>query len=263
MGPTLENSGEVVGERFAYFLDASDLTRDTFVEAVDGAIGARSLYAVLSGQRRPSRSLAVLIERIWGFRADFLLDGSGPMWASIPAGVAESDGLSPAEREVVTFMRESVENAKSIRIELDKARLWRRVFDRTLTSLMTLEGRRDHADDMASIALVLDDSQRSARAFERYIVALHRRRAMRLTELFVNHYAAESRLPVSSIGAATLHDTRRLVGTSVEQLDDEIHTMRKRLEAIATTPSTNDLRHLNPDVGAIALSGIVASTLST
>jgi len=253
--------GENVGERFAYFLDASGLTRESFVVAVKGAIGERSLYAVLGGQRRPSRALAVLIESIWGFRADFLLEGSGPMWATPATSPDNADGLSRTEREVVDFMRESVENAKSIRIELDKARLWQRVFDRTLASLGTLEHRRDRRHELASIALVLDDSQRSARAFERYIVALHRRRSMRLTEMFVNHYAAEVRLPVTATGAAALRTTRQRVAHAVIQLDTEITAMRLALVAIADMPSTNDLRDPDPDVAATALSGIVVSTI--
>src|SRR5262249_26771208 len=70
-----------VAVRFRYFLEQASLTREEFVAATDGAITARSLYAVLSGARRPSRALAVLIERTWGFRADFLLHGTGEMWS--------------------------------------------------------------------------------------------------------------------------------------------------------------------------------------
>src|SRR5688572_12402740 len=61
---------EGTAERFRYFLHTRGLSREAFVAGVDGAVAEKTLYALLDGSRRPSRALAVLIERTWGFRAD-------------------------------------------------------------------------------------------------------------------------------------------------------------------------------------------------
>jgi hypothetical protein len=112
-----------VADRFRTLLEGTGLTREGFVAALDGAVSARSLYAVLCGARRPSRSLALLIERTWGFRASYLLDGESPAWTraeSIGPGVVAVE-LSQAESAVIKFMRTSVENSRTLLAELDHA----------------------------------------------------------------------------------------------------------------------------------------------
>lgn len=257
-------AGETVAERFAYFLEVTRLDRESFVAAVDDAIGARSLYSVLSGQRRPSRALAVLIERTWGFRADFLLDGTGPMWATTTRADTSPDGLSASEREVVDFMRGSIENAKTIRIELEKARLWRHIFERTLVLLDGLERRRDDSGDddaTALIGLVLDDSHRSARIFERYLVALHRRRTMRLTVLFLDRYLDPTGLKVGRTARRAVTDARREVSAAVRDTDTEIAVLRERLDAIATMAGPEDLVGTDRDAAVISLVALVSAAL--
>jgi hypothetical protein len=125
-----------VAERFRYFLDATELTRDAFAGAVAQAVNPRTLYALLSGRRRPSRALAVLIERQWGYRADYLLDGRGAMWRE-PA--RKNRELSEDEAAVLAFMAESVDNARALRRDLDDAALWARLWARTNTMLDALE----------------------------------------------------------------------------------------------------------------------------
>ena len=72
---------QAVARRFAELLEHLEMDRAQFVAALDDAVSERSLYSILNGHRRPSRSLAVLIERSWGFRAEYLLHGQGPTWA--------------------------------------------------------------------------------------------------------------------------------------------------------------------------------------
>ncbi len=262
-------AGETVAERFAYFLEVTRLDRESFVAAVDDAIGARSLYSVLSGQRRPSRALAVLIERTWGFRADFLLDGTGPMWATTTRADTSPDGLSASEREVIDFMRGSIENAKTIRIELEKARLWRHIFERTLVLLDGLERRRDDRGDddrgdddaTALIGLVLDDSHRSARIFERYVMAMHRRRTMRLTVLFLDRYLDPAGLKVGRTARRAVTDARREVSAAVRDTDTEIAVLRERLDAIATMAGPEDLVGTDRDAAVISLVALVSASL--
>src|SRR5213076_2843427 len=124
--------------RFRYFLRARGLSREDFVAAVDGAITAKSLFSVMSGARRPSRALAVLMERTWGFRAEFLLEGRGPMWRAAPARSGGS-GLAPQEEAVVAFMRRSVENARTMERELARAESWERLFARAMALIEELE----------------------------------------------------------------------------------------------------------------------------
>ena len=115
-----------VAERFQRFLKEVDLDREGFAAAVDGAISPHSLFSVLNGHRRPSRALAVLVERSWGFRADFLLDGKGEMWTQPAYGSSLIGGavLSPLEAAVVGFMRDSVDNARAMDEQLEIAATW-------------------------------------------------------------------------------------------------------------------------------------------
>ncbi len=132
-----------VARRFDRFLQEVNLNRESFAAAVDGAITSHSLFSILNGHRRPSRALAVLIERTWGFRADFLLDGKGEMWTQPAYGSSHIGGtmLSPLESAVVEFMRGSVDNARAMDEQLEVAETWaglaswlRRLADETVAS---------------------------------------------------------------------------------------------------------------------------------
>ena len=125
-----------VARRFAELLGNLELDRAQFVAAVDGAVSERSLYSILNGHRRPSRSLAVLIERTWGFRADYLLSGEGPAWAA-SAGASERPS---ADLEAVQAVAgRSPEHARTLRRDLDDAVLWTELWQRTSRMLERLE----------------------------------------------------------------------------------------------------------------------------
>lgn len=186
------SGGQDVAQRFRYFLEQAGLTREQFVTETDGAVTARSLYAVLSGARRPSRALAVLIERTWGFRADFLLHGVGEMW--VPASRRVSGRPSPAEEEVLAFMRRSVENAHVVRSEVERAELWERVFARTLR-LMGELGRAAASDDPGArtsyplfARLSLEECLFLADRYELLAELRHDQRVHELTDEFIRGF---------------------------------------------------------------------------
>jgi hypothetical protein len=188
-----------VAERFRYFLEAAGLSRESFVAGVDGAISAKSLFSVLAGTRRPSRALAVLIERTWGFCAAFLLEGRGPMWR---ARRDDSDdlpptALSPEEAAVIAFMRRSVENARTMGRERARAELWERLWARTFALIDELEacGRSSDPGDRAIyplfVKLVYEECQFAAARFAQ-LGELHiRRRVHRLTDRYIERYLDE------------------------------------------------------------------------
>jgi hypothetical protein len=195
-----------VADRFRYFLEAARLDRESFVAGVDGAISAKSLFSVLSGDRRPSRALAVLIERTWGFRATFLLDGRGPMWT----GRRRGDGadredeaapplstLSHEEAAVVAYMRRSVENARTMEAELVRAELWERLFARALALIGEVEacGRSRDPGDVAIyplfVKLVYEECQFAAERFAQLGALSIRRRVNRLTDRYLERYLDE------------------------------------------------------------------------
>jgi hypothetical protein len=194
-----------VAERFRYFLEAQGLDRKSFVERVDGAVTAKTLFSVLSGARRPSRALAVLIERTWGFRAAFLLDGRGPMWRQVEGeATTTGEALSPAERAVVAFMRRSVENARTLSRECERAELWERLFARTLALIAELDAcaRSDDTGDRAVyplfVKLVYEECQFAAARYAQ-LGALHiRRRVHKLTDQYLARYLDELARPMLS-----------------------------------------------------------------
>src|SRR5262249_28507501 len=175
------NPHAAVAERFRYFLEATELSREDFVAKVGGAITPRSLFSILSGARQPSRALALLVEKTWGYRADFLLEGKGEMWTSPSRGQAS---LSPLEQEGLAFMRRSVENAGEMQRALDNARIWERLFARTLGMLRELEACAASEEQRvlypAFAKLVYEDSRFLADKFEQLLALLHRRRVHRL-----------------------------------------------------------------------------------
>lgn len=188
-----------VADRFRFFLSAAGLTKEQFVLGLDGAVSAPSLFAVLSGSRRPSRAVAVLIERTWGFRAEFLLRGRGEMWTTVVAVASPSSApargqLSAQEDEVVEFMRSSIENQRTMQRQLEHARYWSLCFRRVVQHLRDLDalGASGSAADAAVYApfvkVVLDDYQLMLETHERLIALLDRRRAHRLLDRFVQYY---------------------------------------------------------------------------
>jgi len=181
-----------VAARFRYFLEQMELTREGFVAAVDGAVTARSLYAVLSGARRPSRALAVLVERTWGFRADFLLHGHGEMWARSERPSVEQ--LSPAEEDVIAFMRRSVDNAQTVVADVERAKLWEHVFARTMRLIeeLTRAAASDREAEQVTYPtfarLVLEECLFLADRYERLAELRHDQRVHQLTDAFVRRF---------------------------------------------------------------------------
>jgi hypothetical protein len=188
-----------VAERFRFFLRAVGLSREDFAQAVDGAIEPRSLFSVLNGSRQPSRALAVLIERTWGFRADFLLHGKGEMWAkpTAAASAAADDPLSPGEAQVLRFMRSSLGSARSLEGRLDEARIWSHLFSRMIESAQDLDacGRSASDEELRTYPLcarlLFEDCVQMGVRFEQYARLRHRQRVHRLIDRFLRHFLNE------------------------------------------------------------------------
>jgi hypothetical protein len=187
-----------VAERFRYFLRAVGLSREEFARAVDGAIEPRSLFSVLNGSRRPSRALAVLMERTWGFRADFLLEGQGEMWTKQPTvAPALDEHLSPAEQSVLGFVRSSVGSARSLEGRLEEARVWNRLFRQMIHSARDVDacGRSTAEEDLRTYPLcarvLYEDCVQMGALFEQWVTLRHRQRVHRLTDRFLRYFVHE------------------------------------------------------------------------
>lgn len=251
-----------VANRFQHFLEACALDRAQFVAGVDGAIEARTLYPILSGTRRPSRALAVLIERTWGFRADYLLDGIEPAWCGPPgAGDAgPADALTDFERELLAFVRRSLDNVHSMRLDLERGLQWERLFGRTERLLETLEATEvDDQPRAAAIAMVFDDCLRAAAAFERFTVAIQRRRALQLTlAYFDRHLAGGAR----GRGAGRRRSAaRRRARAALAASEAEVSSCREHLEAILALPNPVTLLSAPPSEADETLAAIVESAI--
>jgi hypothetical protein len=247
-----------VAERFRYFLEAQQLDREGFVAGVDGAVSAKSLFSILSGARRPSRALAVLIERTWGFRAAFLLEGRGPMWRAGGAHHGDADGdaetvhLSPAERAVVAFMRRSVENARTLERERERAELWERLFARTMALIGELEacGASSDPGDRAVyplfVKLVYEEAQFAATRYAQ-LGALHiRRRVHRLTDRYLERYLDEVPRPMLSADehaalVRTLTPVQARRRRALRALDESIAALTTTLRNLVTLGSPRAL----------------------
>ncbi|HSL59953.1 MAG TPA: hypothetical protein VK866_19060 [Acidimicrobiales bacterium] len=248
-----------VAARFRHFLEACGLDRDAFVAGVDGAIEPRTLYPILNGTRRPSRALAVLIERTWGFRADHLLDGQGPAWAegSWAGGLAPAPGLTDFERELVTFTRRSLDNVHSMRLDLDRGQLWERLFARTAELIDALD-RDDGRPSPVAIAMVFDDCLRAAAAFERFTVAIQRRRSLQLTLAYFDRYLAGD---PGAGDADRARAARRHASDALTASRHEVAAHREHLEAILDTPSPIRLLADPAPEAYDALAAIVAAAI--
>lgn len=244
-----------VAERFTYFFDVAGLDRESFTEGIDGALAPRSIHAVLAGTRRPSRALAVLIERTWGFRAEYLLDGKGDAWTT-PAQPPERT-LNPDEEEVVRFMRRSMDNARSIRVELDRAELWEKLFGRTTDLLRALE-RCAASEDPAVLStypllakFVFDECRFIADRYGELGSMLHDRRVLRLTEEYLRRFLVEipgelvergAMKPDAAAGVVEVAEPLlRDLRAEGDRLHDEATTMRSSVEGICDLELPDEL----------------------
>lgn len=211
---------QAVARRFSELLESLDLTRAQFVAAVDDAVSERSLYSILNGHRRPSRSLAVLIERTWGFRADYLLSGEGPAWA-----VAEGngDGQAPSDDEsaILAMLAGSPELARTLRRDLDDSVLWTGLWQRTTRMLEGIrEGAGSHtlsAADRTRIAF--DECMAVADAFGELAAARYQRRTLHLVASFL----------VRALEDLRRHPDAALEGEVLKKLLAEAELVRERL----------------------------------
>ena len=251
-----------VAARFRHFLEACALDREQFVAGVDSAIEARTLYPILNGTRRPSRALAVLIERTWGFRADYLLDGIEPAWgAPLAADAGEPASASTDfERELLAFVRRSLDNVHSMRLDLERGLQWERLFERTERLLETLDATKgDDQPHAAAIGMVFDDCLRAAAAFERFTVAIQRRRALQLTLAYFDwHLAGGAR---GAVAGTRRSAARRRARAALAASEAEVSSCRERLEAILTLPNPVTLLSASPSEADEMLAAIVESAI--
>ncbi len=176
-----------VARRFAYLLDTLELTRAEFAAALDHAVSEHSLYSILNGHRRPSRSLAVLIERTWGYRAEYLLDGTGPMWAGHPARRA-APPADDAIARVLEVMSRSPEHARAVLRDLDDTALWTELWQRTTRMLEGLAENRDEPSDAVPPArLAFAECMEVADLYGELARLKYHRRIAHLIASFVRH----------------------------------------------------------------------------
>jgi hypothetical protein len=220
------------------------------------------VYPILNGTRQPSRALAVLIERTWGFRADYLLDGVEPAWGGHPApGIAGPGAdLTDFERELLAFVRRSLDNVHSMRLDLERGLQWERLFERTARLLEMLDTTRgnDHPH-AAAIGMVFDDCLRAAAAFERFTVAIQRRRALQLTLAYFDwHLAGGTR----GAGDATRRNSaRRRARAALTESEAAVSSCRERLEVILQLPNPITLLSAPPSDADEMLAAIVESAI--
>ncbi len=236
---------EVAG-RFRYFLDATGLDRERFVEAVDGAIGARSLYSILSGARKPSGALAVLIEKLWGFRAEFLLDGKGEMWSEPlarvepgPAGGVAATPLSGPEREVLAFMRRSVGNARMLARDLEAAQLWERLWERLQVFMSDLEevarseDPRERLTYPAAAQFVYEECRAVARYYRQWLELRYQHRVDHHTEQFFERFIG--RAPAHLLDAGTRRELALILDPVERQRRERARALQESLERVRAT----------------------------
>ncbi len=232
-----------VAGRFRQFLDAAGLSRQDLEAAVGGAITARSLFSVLSGQRKPSRALALLIESTWGFRADYLLDGVGQAWAK--ARPVVKDDLSPLERDVVAFMRESADNARAVEQAVGMARVWSRIFARTMAMLRELDefakGGANDEDAVAAVyplfvKLAYEDCLYSAGKYAQLAELAHRRRVHRLSDRFLARYVDE--VPRSMLSKREAQRVRELLEPVLVRRRERLGVLEGSMAALRATLGT-------------------------
>lgn len=257
---------QAVARRFAELLESLEMTRAQFVAAVDDAVSERSLYSILNGHRRPSRSLAVLIERTWGFRADYLLNGESPVWAS----TAEGERTQPAsedETAILAVLAGAPELARTLRRDLADSALWTDLWQRTTRMLAaigdTAESSALNPADRARVAF--DECMSVADAFAELATTRYQRRTLHLIASFVLRTLED--LPAESAVAEEFATLKQLLSEAEavrERLSEKERLIRAQLVARVDQPSPLEaLDELVP--GAVAgrlLAGRIAETLT-
>lgn len=238
-----------VARRFAHLLDALQLDRAGFVRALDDAVSERSLYSLLNGHRRPSRSLAVLIERTWGYRADYLLRGTGEMWTEAPGSARGAGGeapLSDDQAAVLRVMSRSPDHARTLKRDLDDAVLWTELWQRTNRMLEEMAAgaertRRDAADGPFAGAAFADVARVTfgecldvADAYGQLAAIKYRRRIVHLVTSFITR-VADSQAP--TLDSDMLEDLLRRAEGVERDLRASEDSQRQELVERAAMPS--------------------------
>ncbi len=250
-----------VARRFAELLESLELSRADFVAAVDGAVSERSLYSILNGHRRPSRSLAVLIERIWGFRADYLLNGQNPAWAVVETAGSSQTG-SDDERAVLAMLTGSPELARTLRRDLDDSVLWTKLWQRTnrmLEGIRQQEGQQEGQKEAERAALGPADRTRIAfnecmsvaDACGELANARYQRRTLHLVASFVARALEDLSADAAGPEIATLKALLAEAESVRERLAEKEQAIRTQLTERANAPSPlEDLNGLAPEAVA-------------
>jgi hypothetical protein len=160
-----------------------------------------------------------------------LLEGKGAMWAKKKAGSAEPQGeqvaLSPVEARVIRFMRRSVDNARELEENLERAELWEALFAHTVAMLRELEACAESDDAHvrarypAFVRLAYDECIFAAQQFARYVGLYHKLRVHRLTDRFLRRY-------VLRFGMERLSPARR---EQLLSLVEPVQAQRKEVHA--------------------------------
>lgn len=240
---------QAVARRFAELLESLEVSRAEFVAAVDDAVSERSLYSILNGHRRPSRSLAVLIERTWGFRADYLLHGQGQAWVTLDDG-GRSQPPSDDETAILAVLAGSPELARTLRRDLDDGLLWTGLWTRTTRML---EGIRNQSGGSVLSAvdrtrIAFDECMAVAEAFGALATARYRRRTLHLVASFVVRALEDLRTdPEAELQADTLKELFAEAEAVRERLAEKERVIRAGLAERVGAPSPlEELARLSP-----------------
>ena len=254
---------QAVARRFAELLEHLEMDRAQFVAALDDAVSERSLYSILNGHRRPSRSLAVLIERSWGFRADYLLHGRGSAWA-----VAASEGATrtPSDDEiaVLDMLAGAPELARTLRRDLDDSVLWTNLWQRTNRML---EGVRAVVEDSPlsptdRTRIAFNECMAVADAFAELAGTRYQRRTLHLVVSFIARALEDLPDEDPYLQADTLRQLRAEAESVRENLAEREQAIRARLTDRVDAPSPlSALDELAP--GAVAGELLVARISET
>lgn len=238
-----------IAERLRHLLEARGLTRDAFLASIQHAVSPSTLFSLLNGHRRPSGSLASLIEQVHGFRARYLLNGEAPMWVAVEErAVAGGWTLSTEEQEVIRFMRTSHHHARELRQNLQQARLWTDLYARIEEVLAELAGLAHSADEgmrrryPLMSRLALEECQWHAGQYDAYIRAVHARRVQWLTTRFIERFLRE--MPRELLPAAEF--------ATVEAMLAPLLVQREREAAVLADNAAN----LEANLAALARLGL-------
>lgn len=230
---------QAVARRFAELLEHLEMDRSQFVAAVDEAVSERSLYSILNGHRRPSRSLAVLIERIWGFRAGYLLHGQSPAWTAADDSSANRSA-SDDEVAIHEMLAGAPELARTLRRDLDDSALWTDLWQRTNRML---EGIRVTAGDASPLGpaertrIAFDECMLVADSFSELASARYQRRTLHLVASFVSRALEELSADDPHLEKEILKGLRQEAEAIRERLAVRERALRAALIERADAPS--------------------------